>query len=135
MQQHTSSGVRKKSTTSQLNINEGQHLLDSQINDTAMILDDDDLEGLINVEAPLTTVNSNNTLQWSTNQRELPNVPLPNIPLRTNQQIHIMPETQAAINLTNQQMTNQMNVPMNLQNPNYLSQRILPSTMTYGGWR
>lgn len=77
--------------------------------------------------------------------RELPSVPMTNIPVRPSQQmtnlhpqtgnfnqstVYLMPETQNAINMSTSQMPG-VQIPMNLQNPNYLTQRILPSTAVY----
>lgn len=175
-QQNVNKSRRKQQSSShQLNISEGQHILDSQIDEPAMIVDQDDLEGLdeslgvnVGVDGALTATSNANTTQWSSSigpqvtnsnqttmvssgfgpqqtgmMREYPNVPMPNLPnmpsLRTNQPpqpntVYIMPETQAAMNLTNQQMPGQpmqSQIPMNIQNPNYLNQRILPSTAVY----
>lgn len=157
------------------------HLLDAQI-DTAMVVDQDDLDGMemiqddglgvhVGVDSAITNTSNAATTQWSNSMmppqvttstqstivasgfstsgsqlqpRELPNVPLdvplPNIPLtlrsgqqmanpnltqQLTQQVYMMPETQSAISMSGGQ------IPMNLQNPNYLNQRILPSTAVY----
>lgn len=164
---HIQAPVRKNSrknrskqsqqTSTHLNIGE-PHLLDA---DTAMVVDQDDLEDLglmqddkmgvhVGVDSAITnTTASASTTQWSSMMpaqvtssaqsailasgfssqnmppniplRDLPSIPMPNIPLRSGQmgnpnltqQVYMMPETQSAINMAN---------------PNYLSQRILPPT-------